>query len=513
MVYSSVTSKAKSWPYAGMNVCFADFSPIDRCGNYSLNIAGEKYNFSIQKEVNMEVGKALLKSFYFARVSEPIREKYAGIYNRPLGHPDDKIIIHRSAASAHRPAGSLISAPGGWYDAGDYNKYVVNSGITTFTLMHLYELFPKELKELDLNIPESANQVPDVLDEAMVNLSWMLSMQDPVDGGVYHKLTSLGFCGMIPPHEDKMDRYVVYKTTAASLNLAATLAKASRVYADFDKEFPGLSSRFLEVAQKAYKWAMDHPQIFYKNPPDVKTGQYDDTDLNDEWFWASIELFLTTGDEKYLENTQLYKQVFTVPEWRRTNMMAVYSVLTNRSPHVEKLPVRKLRKKLIKIAKSKYRQQNSSAFKSTLVRFPWGSNSEVAGDAFLSLIAFLETGNMNFLETAENSANYILGANPLDKCFVTGFGMNPPKHLHDRRCASDGIDEPIPGLMAGGPSLAARSDCEISNYPSDFPALSYLDLQCSYSTNETAINWNSAGAAMFLGLYFVHQETFTELEN
>lgn len=512
-VFTGIIGNAVEWPYAGKKVSLADFTPVDNPGEYLVHVGENKYPFRVQNGVNKTLGTALLKSFYFARVSEPILEQYAGDYARPLGHPDDSILIHRSAATKTRPVGSVISSPGGWYDAGDYNKYVVNSGITTFTLLHLYELFPDELAALNLNIPESSNDLPDILDEALVNLRWMFTMQDPKDGGVYHKLTSLGFCGMIQPHEDKLDRYVVYKTTAASLTLAATLAKAHRVLAAFEEQFPGLAADFLEAAEKAYQWALKYPKVYYKNPPDIKTGQYDDTDLRDEWFWASVELFLSTGHESYLDKTAMYQQVFTVPEWRRTNTMGIYSALTTSAIHKDKLPIRKMEKKVRSIANNKYMEQSNSAFRTSIVRFPWGSNSEVANDGLLSLIAYKHTGDDRYLETAETNANYILGANPLDMCFVTGFGKNSPMFLHDRRCASDGIEAPIPGLMAGGPSKDARQDCGEENYLSDFPALSYLDQQCSYSTNETAINWNSAGAALFLGLHFIHQEKQQALAN
>lgn len=76
-------------------------------------------------------------------------------------------------------------------------------------------------------------------------------------------------------------------------------------------------------------------------------------------------------------------------------------------------------------------------------------------------------------------------------CFVTSFGDNSPKHIHDRRSSADKIDAPIPGLLVGGPTPAAKSDCGESYYKSKFPALSYVDMECSYSTNEIAINWNA----------------------
>ncbi|HCD52991.1 MAG TPA: cellulase, partial [Balneolaceae bacterium] len=125
------------------------------------------------------------------------------------------VMVHAAAATGSRPEGTIISSPKGWYDAGDYNKYVVNSGISTYTLLFAYEQFPEFFKNQDLNIPESKNDLPDILDEALWNLEWLLTMQDE-DGGVYHKLTTANFEGMVMPHEATNQRYVVMKNTGAT---------------------------------------------------------------------------------------------------------------------------------------------------------------------------------------------------------------------------------------------------------------------------------------------------------
>src|SRR5690606_41977597 len=142
-----------------------------------------------------EAARAAMKAFYFQRASTALPAKYAGRWARDAGHPDDEVKVHNSAATATRPAGSSISSPGGWYDAGDYGKYIVNSGITMGTLFSLYEDFPHYLDTIDLNIPESQSNVPDFLEETLYNLRWMMSMQDE-DGGVYHKLPGADFQGL-----------------------------------------------------------------------------------------------------------------------------------------------------------------------------------------------------------------------------------------------------------------------------------------------------------------------------
>src|SRR5690606_18067041 len=117
---------------------------------------------------------AAIKAFYFNRASIPLEPEYAGIYARPEGHPDTQVLVHASAADAKRPEGTVISSPKGWYDAGDYNKYIVNSGISTYSLLAAFEHFPEQYLDQNLNIPESGNGVPDLLDEIYWNLAWML---------------------------------------------------------------------------------------------------------------------------------------------------------------------------------------------------------------------------------------------------------------------------------------------------------------------------------------------------
>ncbi|MDQ3292310.1 MAG: glycoside hydrolase family 9 protein, partial [Bacteroidota bacterium] len=189
-VYTGKLTASKPGEFSKKPTRIADFSAFKTNGTFVVEIpgVGTSYSFQIQKDVHKDVANASLKGFYFQRVSTDLPEKYAGKWHRPAGHPktDNEVLIHPSAVSAQRPAGTVISAPRGWYDAGDYNKYIVNSGITMGTLLTAYEDFPAFFKAQKLNIPESNNQVPDILDEVLWNLRWMLAMQDPNDGGVYH---------------------------------------------------------------------------------------------------------------------------------------------------------------------------------------------------------------------------------------------------------------------------------------------------------------------------------------
>lgn len=208
-----------------------DFTPVSKTGQYYIYVPGigNSYNFPVNYEPLRITAISSLKGFYYQRVSTPLEKKFAGQWARPAGHPDNNVEIHPSAASSKRPAGTIIASPGGWYDAGDYNKYIVNSGITMGTLLSAYEDFPTYFDTLQTNIPESGNALPDIIDEILINLRWMLTMQDPGDGGVYHKCTNASFDGMVMPGVTKLPRYVVQKSTAATLDFAAVTAQASRI--------------------------------------------------------------------------------------------------------------------------------------------------------------------------------------------------------------------------------------------------------------------------------------------
>ena len=184
--------------------------------------------FPVNANVYHPVAVAVLKGYYYQRSNMPLEARFAGQWHRPAGHPDTAVLVHPGAASANRLAGTVIATPGGWYDAGDYNKYIVNSGITMGTLLSAYEDFPAYFKQLNTNIPESGDTLPDILNEAVYNLQWMLTMQDPADGGVYNKCTNADFDGMVMPGVTKAPRYVVQKGTAASLDFAAVTAQAAR---------------------------------------------------------------------------------------------------------------------------------------------------------------------------------------------------------------------------------------------------------------------------------------------
>jgi len=497
VVYTGVTGDPETWEFSGTKVKKADFSDFNTEGLYILQCEGaqDSYAFAIGRDIYDDLANKAMKTYYYARVGEEITKEHGGAYARPAAHPDDKIKVHKSAVGPKRKENEIISSPGGWYDAGDYGKYIVNSSITVWEILNAIELYPQYAKKQNLNIPESNNALPDILDETLVNLRWMLTMQDPNDGGVYHKLTALGFNGMIMPHEDKDERYVIGKSTTAALDFAATCAKAYRVLEPYKADLPGFRDTLLKAAEDAFKWAKKNPeQPFAKNPEGVFTGQYDDVTIRDEFTWAALEMYLTTGEKKYLKQITEEDFAFKTPAWDSTTALGVASVL-NRPDNSEKFEpefYKFMKDGFIELANQYLRSYERSGYATPLASFPWGSNSVAANQGLVLITAYRVTGNTKYLEAAQADLHYILGRNPLDYCYVTGFGSNPVKNPHDRRSVADGVKNPVPGYLAGGPNATGGHDVPDSLYKYSTPAMRYVDDSRSYTTNEIAINWNSA---------------------
>ncbi|MBR6115958.1 MAG: glycoside hydrolase family 9 protein [Paludibacteraceae bacterium] len=513
-IWSGYASETVLNPVSGKPCQIVDFSTVTRPGSYVLQVCESidstrvisNQPFSICERPYRELTRKALRAFYYQRASMDIVEPYAEGYERKAGHPDDQVIVHASAATKERPEGTVISSPGGWYDAGDYNKYIVNSGYTMGVWLMAYEMNKAYFDTLHLNIPESPmvnGKCPDMLAEAMYNIRWMLTMQD-LDGGVYHKLTEPDFEGFIRPDECKKPRYVVMKTTAAALDFAATMALAARVYAPYDSAF---CVQAREAALRAYQWAKAHPAVYYDQPKlneemkksgnvEITTGAYDDFDVTDEFYWAATELYLLTGDEAYKSQIKNYKSQiagFTPAVWGNVAELAMLelqdtaAILAHLSPYLDEAET-------VSVHRSPYGNREEEFF--------WGCNSEgCCWRGVECLYAYRLTGDEKYRKNAERCLNYILGQNSTGYCYVTGFGTHPTSHPHHRLSYSHPKGT-HPGFLAGGPNRM-RQDAETDGvrYPKGVTAdESYLDEQPSYASNEVTINWNVTLFALTAGL-------------
>ena len=474
-------------------------------GDYHVSVGNEKCVLHVSEHPYHDIATASLRLFYLVRSGIAIDK--GGVYNRPVGHQDTKVLVHNSAASPLRPTGTVISSPYGWYDAGDYNKYVVNSAFSIGLMFAAYEQQRDYFAQLNTDIPESGNETPDLLDEMMFNLQWFLTMQDPYDGGVYHKLTTPNFEGFIMPKDCKQQRYVVAKSVTATLDFAAVMADAARLYEPFQRDYPGFSAQAAAMAERAYQWAKANPTAFYRQhqlkDPAVTTGTYGDGRANDEFFWAATALYRLTGKQAYLDEAlQHQPKQFTTPSWGNVASLGAFEWLAVAgSPLYETMA-----QQLTAYCDAAIQGVDQSSFQSPYGNNPrdfgWGCLAEhCCCQAMALLYADKIAGTGKYRRYALQNADYLLGRNATGYCYVTGFGDKSPMHPHHRISAADGIAAPLPGMLVGGPNPGQQDKKNMRNtYSSNVPDESYLDDDESYASNEIAINWNASLVAFLCWL-------------
>ena len=491
IVYRGKPGHEGFWEPSGEYLMSGDFSSLQRRGSYFIYVpgVGKSHPFVISDNLYHWAAVDAMRTYYFMRTGIEIEEAYGGKFSRPAGHPDDTCYYHPSSGRS----GGFISSQGGWYDAGDYGKYVVNAGVAAGTLLSLYELIPDVFEDGTLNIPESGNGVNDLLDELRFELDWILTMQDD-DGGVFHKLTPLLFDGVTMPHETFSKRFIIGKSTAASLNAAAILAQASRLYADV---YPEFSKRCLASAKRAYAWSLLNPEEYFMNPPGVNTGGYGDRILDEEFFWAAAELYCTTGEQMYYDAVRagLGNIRFRLEEsWRNyVDNLGYYSLLMSERITGEDREI--LEKGVMALADKLADRAAGNPYGIPVSHFVWGSNSDVLNTAMVQVFAWRVSGHKKYLEAAAASADYIFGRNATGYSFVSGYGTKTSRNFHHRLLMADDLEEPIPGYVAGGPNYQMQDRMNVrqggADYPSTLPARAYIDHEGSYASNEVCINWNA----------------------
>lgn len=498
-------------PISHQKTRLIDFSAVKDTGNFVLWIPGIGYSypFHIANEVFLPLARTVAKAYYYQRASMPISSEFGGPLARPEGHPDDHVLVHGSAASVDRPEGTFLSSPGGWYDAGDYNKYIVNSGITMGTLLSVCEDFPQLVNHFSTDIPDTDPGVPDLLEEILYNLRWMLTMQDPADGGVYHKLTNAQFDPFIMPDKATTPRYVVAKGTCATLDFAAVMAQASRVLGKYPGACPRLKDSCIHAAMKAWAWAKAHPQVYYDQTaisqhfsPAIGTGAYGDRQSADEFVWAGIELYLSTGRAEYKSVIDtLHVGLVGVPTWSDVRTLGLYSLLRPTSLDIPEALLVSIKKGILAQAQRWVVGLSGTGYHTAMGQNPrdyvWGSNSVASNQGVLLLQAYMLTMDKKYYSLALDNLDYILGRNATGYCFVTGVGSHSPMHPHHRISASDGVVDPVPGWMVGGPN-PGRQDGSV--YPTTIPNEAYTDQTPAYACNEIAINWNAPLVYLVWGL-------------
>ena len=497
---------------SGDHVRVADFGELEQDGTYYVqNEEGERsHRFRIGQDIYRVLQRDMTKALYYQRCGCELEQKHAGEYTHPCCHMGDAVLwTDRSVVK---------EVKGGWHDAGDYGRYISPAAVAVGHLLYAYQLFPESFKE-SLNIPESGNGVPDVLNECRYELEWMLKMQDE-EGGAYHKLTSERHVDFIMPQEDLAQFYLFPVSSMATADYAAVMALASRVYRAYDGAF---ADRLYDAAVKAWGWLEKYPQyVGFKNPDSCNTGEYDDDCDLDERLWAAAEMLVTTGEGKYQERlTALLKENLTKTDfgWTDVSGFAALAVLTDASHKADRDSVEDLRRAVLAEADRLVAVGAKSGYGVAMEPedYVWGSNMVVLNRGMLLVLAALivkqdadteyssDRERQERLEAYEQTAlaqlDYLLGMNAVDYSYVTGHGEHAYMHPHNRPTECDGIELPMPGWVSGGPFKTPADEVGRERIKAGTPPMKcYVDHAACYSLNEITIYWNSP--AVFVTAYF-----------
>jgi endoglucanase len=495
IVFRGNLSAPAADPSSGDTVQTADFSALKTDGRFYLEVAGVgvSWPFAIAPDAYARTFYLAMRSFYGQRCGTAVDlgPEFQG-YTHDACHKENA--YHATSGKS----GVKASGNKGWHDAGDYGRYVPNSGLSTGTLLWTYEMFADRVKGVGLNIPESDNSAPDILDEIRWNLDWMLSMQDE-DGGVLHKQTSERFCDFVMPEKDGLVSFVIgtgrepYTSSCATADVAAVMATAARLYLPFDAAY---SAKALDSARRAFAWVEKNPGLLFTNPAGIGTGAYGDRNCADETLWAAAELWRTTREGAYQQYfvDHYAAQLPAVspsspPAWPSVGPVALWTYVLGGGTGE---PAEAIRRASMSAADDIVTRTAASGYRTSLRTsdYIWGSNSVAANYGLQLLIADALRPDPRYRDAAADNLHYLLGRNTFSLSWVTQVGANPFRHPHHRPSGADRNPEPWPGLLSGGPN-GRRQDPAMKGLPDLPPAKMYIDDQESYASNEVAINWNA----------------------
>ncbi len=490
-VFSGKTTGPVPDPDTREQLYTADFSKLKRPGDYQLVVpgVGRSAPFHVAANVYREPYYVVMRGFYLWRCGTAVSETYQGTaFAHGICHTNDAWLDYVGGGHTQKDGTK------GWHDAGDYNKYVVNAGVTVGVLFRAWEDFGPQIKAVRLDIPESGGPLPDFLAEIKWELDWLLTMQAP-DGSVYHKLSTTHFGGFAPPETETAERYFTPWGSEATADFVGILAQAARIYRPYD---PAFAARCLQAAQKSYQFLQVRPEYHQADQTGFSTGAYEINEPNHRLkgvpqnrLWAAAEVWESTGDTNALRDLEdrirsVHGQVDSDFDWDEVKDLGLLTYLFSERAGRDPALVNLVRSNLLAAADEIVQDCKHDAYARPLgSHYFWGCNGAVARQTVIFMAAdrathrkiFRLSSKSVYRETSLDALNHLFGRNYYGRSFVTGLGFEPPQHPHDRRDNGKYLDHPWPGYLVGGAHPKATD---------------WHDDQANFRVNEIAINWNAA---------------------
>ena len=442
------------------NVYQMEFGDFNKPGKYQIYVEGVgcSYPFEIGEKVWETAFKISMKGFYHQRSGIELGPPYTS-YKRPRPfHPDDGLVVYQSTTPLMDSGnglnakgtdtdnfGNLVAgktdeivenAWGGYFDAGDWDRRIQHLDATRLQL-ELLLMFPEYFEKVDLNIPESDNDLPDLLDEALWNLDFYRRLQTE-EGGVRGGIESEEHPRNGEASWMESLTVLAYAPGIWSSYIYSGVAARAAYYLKDRK--PDLSEVYKESALRAMEWAEERYPAWKEDPTNT---DYAKQEVRDERNLAAIELYRLTGDKKwndiFMQDTRLVDPNASLAVWgshNQRNAAFVYATLDDELAHpmLKKMIINAI----IKEAKAMRRYAMGNAFNLTAPdqyrSLSWGFYG--APDVLSLVRAHYLTGEEEYLKTLVQACQFSTGANPMNMSMTTGVGYNYPKnplHIDSRR--------------------------------------------------------------------------------
>ncbi len=487
-------------PFSGEEVWRINFTPLQNPGTYYVDVSGvgTSYRFQIGSNVYANAYYDCMRSLWYQRSGISMTNPaVSGIWTRQgdLQQNTNTAFYHNSVYDkssllyAGEEIGGYADFTGGWYDAADYDKYTKSAADSVNLLLTMYEIKPERFVDDQLNLPESGNGIPDMLDEAKWELDWIAKMVSS-NGAAFNKCTYETWPSGMPSNQTaKM--WVTLKTTRDTAAACAILAKAARIFAPYD---PTTATLYSNKATLAWQCLTNHPDSYpipptsnwdnYHNPPGtnwvvngvtnvipgIHTGNYFSTNDVTYRLWAATEMYRLTENvamnaefsnivyraKGTSSATNFLKSVVGDESWQgNANSMILmydYITLTNGLPVYETWRSA-MRDQFVSTVSNYWKVCDMDLpydfeIKSHSI-LQWGEGAQIRRP-YGYILTYELTGNDWFLGEALKQIDWPLGANPLSQTYITGIGSKYPMQPHNKIDHYDGIVEPIPGYNIYG---------------------------------------------------------------
>ncbi|MEL7099139.1 MAG: glycoside hydrolase family 9 protein [Pseudomonadota bacterium] len=489
--------------YAGTDVFAMDISALSAEGIYHIVVdgVGRSQSFEVDDDHYSDLFGLTFKGYYHQRSGIALTEEYTD-FVRPAGlNPNDGITVHQTTVkltetseawngSLPKPfefwegnltGETLDDAWGGWHDAGDFDRRTQHME-TARKLIELHELHTTWSEGFDGNIPESANDIPDLLDEAIWGTMVFRRLQHD-DGGVPGGIESESYGSLGgASFTDGRDLYAYAPDAWSSWEYAATAAKIARALEPYDA---AEAAAWLASGVAAFDWA-ENQEV---------SG--DATDLgfyNKARNIAATELYETTGEEAYHDiflSTFVYSAGGSVA-WYEAQYEAAFAYARNTQSGADSDVQAAAQAALQERGDFLLEYGTNSGFgfiADPYAPYGWGNTAtQPTNSSEILLRLHALTGDDAYIPIVQRDIDYAFGANPMNMSFVTGLdqivdGVRQPEEILHAESEVLGTAPP--------PGITLYGEYNIYDYGwTDYHSEMWLDTWPNYYDTPVHESWN-----------------------